>query len=214
MFSWYCLVSDGWLYKGCRERERERGHQSLAGHCPLQGSGSQGSRPGPPRPRRPRPRHRGAVHCCESQPPAGTTQDMGTRPAAQPGTDRNPRGAWLRRCDPRPRLPWLLCRARGSPGRGGAGAGATRRSRSRSHQQPEPPAASPVAQDGRERSPGQHECSGDVHAHGERSAAAAASHDAWGWFTTRQEPTEPTVTPVLQAGKSSPRGVKTLPRGS
>lgn len=136
MFSWYCLVSDGWLYKGCRERERERGHQSLAGHCPLQGSGSQGSRPGPPRPRRPRPRHRGAVHCCESQPPAGTTQDMGTRPAAQPGTDRNPRGAWLRRCDPRPRPPWLLCRAQGSPGRGGARAGATS---SQSHQQPAPP---------------------------------------------------------------------------
>lgn len=132
------LPGVGWLVvQGLqRERERERGHQSLAGHCPLQGSGSQGSRPGPPRPRRPRPRHRGAVHCCESQPPAGTTQDMGTRPAAQPGTDRNPRGAWLWRCDPWPRPPWLLCRAQGSPGRGGAGAGATS---SQSHQQPAPP---------------------------------------------------------------------------
>lgn len=201
MFSWYCLVSDGWLYKGCREREREkedikawpatarcRDQAVRAPGLGLLGRGAQGPGTG---------ELSTAVRASRQQ-----ARHRTWGPGLQPSQGQT-----------------------GTPGGHGCGAvtpGLGRRGYSAGHRavpaeaepEPEPPAAGPAALDGRERNPGQHECSGDVHARGERSAAAAASHDAWGWFTTRQEPTEPTVTPVLQVGKSSPREVKTLARGS
>lgn len=90
MFSWYCRVSEGWLYSGCGERGGSSGPARRRSHHPTSAR-SQRSRA--------RPSARGpdtwepSVRWCENRLPAGVTGNTGAQLVAPAGTDRDPRGS-------------------------------------------------------------------------------------------------------------------------